>query len=93
MIVIARADHEGLQQSTPAERATIAELWINRDWNLYAKWMATPHKDWAADGLKASDHDFARNAVVNATRDRRQPDGAAVAQGLRCGTRRHPIRS
>jgi hypothetical protein len=69
VIVIARADHEGLQQSTPAERATIAELWINRDWNLYAKWMATPHKDWAADGLKASDHDFARNAVVNATRD------------------------
>ena len=42
VIAIARADHEGLQQSTPAERATIAELWINRDWNLYAKWMATP---------------------------------------------------
>ena len=69
VIVFARPDHEGLQQSTAAERATIAELWINRDWSLYAKWMATPHKDWAADGLKASDHDFARNAVVNATRD------------------------
>ncbi|HEY3813311.1 MAG TPA: hypothetical protein VGL66_08785 [Caulobacteraceae bacterium] len=69
VIVFARPDHEGLQESTPAERATIAELWINRDWSLYAKWMATPHKDWAADGLKPADHDFARNAVVNATRD------------------------
>ncbi len=69
VIVFARADHEGLQQSTAAERATIAELWINRDWSLYAKWMATPHKDWTADGLKPADHDFARNAVVNATRD------------------------
>jgi hypothetical protein len=31
--------------------------------------MATPHKAWTADGLKPADHDFARNAVVNATRD------------------------
>jgi hypothetical protein len=69
VIVFARPDREGLQQSTSAERATIAELWINRDWNLYARWMATPHKDWTADGLKPSDHDFARNAVVNASRD------------------------
>jgi hypothetical protein len=69
VIVFARPDHEGLQESTPAERATIAELWINRDWNLYARWMATSHKDWTADGLKPADHDFARNAVVNATRD------------------------
>ena len=69
VIVFARPDHEGLQESTPAERATIAELWISRDWSLYAKWMATPHKDWTADGLKPADHDFARNAVVNATRD------------------------
>ena len=84
VIVFARPDHEGLQESTPAERATIAELWINRDWNLYAKWMATPHKDWTADGLKPADHDFARNAVVNATRDyvNQMAPAAERARGL-----------
>ena len=69
VIVFARADREGLGQSTAPERATIAELWINRDWNLYARWMATSHKDWTADGLKTADRDMARTAVVNASRD------------------------
>jgi hypothetical protein len=69
VIVFARPDHEGLSQSTAAERATIAELWVNRDWTLYSRWMATTHKDWTASDLKAADHDFARTAVVNASRD------------------------
>jgi hypothetical protein len=69
VLVFARSDHEGLPQSSAVERATIAELWINRDWDLYARWMATPHKDWTAQGIKPADHDFARTAVVNATRD------------------------
>ncbi|HWE44414.1 MAG TPA: hypothetical protein VG407_00180 [Caulobacteraceae bacterium] len=69
VIVFARADHEGLQESTAAERATVAELWINRDWNLYARWMATSHKDWTASDLKPAEHDWARTAVVNSTHD------------------------
>jgi hypothetical protein len=69
VIVFARADREGLQQSTPIERATVAELWINRDWNLFAKWMSTPRRDWTAEGIKPAEKDWARRAVVNSTRD------------------------
>ncbi len=69
VIVFARPDHEGLSQSTAAERATIAEIWIDRDWELYRRWMSTSHKDWTASDLKPADRDFARTAVVNASRD------------------------
>lgn len=69
VIVFARADRQGQPQSTQAERATVAELWINRDWGLYGRWMATPRREWAAPGLKFADTDWARRAVVNATRD------------------------
>jgi hypothetical protein len=69
VIIFARPDREGLSQSTPTERATVAELWINRDWDLYARWMATPHREWTAEGIRPADKDFARTAVVNATRD------------------------
>jgi hypothetical protein len=69
VIVFARADREGLQQSTPIERATVAELWINRDWNLFAKWMSTPRRDWSAEGIKPAEKDWARRAVVASTRD------------------------
>src|SRR5262245_51835628 len=34
LIVFARPDREGLAQSTAAERATVAELWLTRDWAL-----------------------------------------------------------
>ncbi|MDQ3124891.1 MAG: hypothetical protein M3Q74_04725, partial [Pseudomonadota bacterium] len=37
-ILFARPDREGLAQSTAAERATIAELWLTRDWTLYQRW-------------------------------------------------------
>ena len=46
VIAYARPDREGQTQSTAAERATVAELWINRDWNLYLKWMAAPRQTW-----------------------------------------------
>lgn len=68
VIVFARPDREGASQSTAAERATVAELWINRDWTLFLNWMATPRQDWTAPGLKPADGDIARTAVVDASR-------------------------
>lgn len=69
IIVFARADREGLAQSTAAERATVAELWLSRDWDLYARWTATPSRDWTALGVPAADGNLARSAVVLAGRD------------------------
>ena len=67
-IVFARPDREGLALSTAAERATIAELWLTRDWGLYQRWMATPARNWTAAGLPPSDGNLARGAVVEAGR-------------------------
>lgn len=68
VIVFARPDREGASQSTAAERATVAELWINRDWNLLLQWMATPRKEWTAPEVRPADGDIARTAVVDASR-------------------------
>lgn len=68
VVVFARPDLEGLQQSTPQERATIAELWLTRDWSLYQRWTATPARSWTAAGIPASDGNLARSAVVEASR-------------------------
>ncbi len=68
IIVFARADREGLAQSTAAERATVAELWLSRDWDLYARWTATPVRYWTAVGVPAADGNLARSAVVLAGR-------------------------
>lgn len=67
-IVFARADREGQVQSTPAERATVAELWLSRDWSLYQRWTATPSRNWTAAGIPAADGNLARSAVVEASR-------------------------
>lgn len=67
-IVFARADREGQVQSTPAERATVAELWLSRDWSLYERWTATPSRNWTAAGIPAADGNLARSAVVEASR-------------------------
>ena len=67
-IVFARADREGQVQSTPAERATVAELWLSRDWSLYQRWTATPSRNWTAAGIPAADGNLARSAVVDASR-------------------------
>lgn len=69
VIVFARPDREGLAQSTPAERATVAEIWLNRDWPLYERWIATAPGNWTAAGIPAADGDLARGAVVTAGRD------------------------
>ena len=67
-IVFARPDREGQVQSTPAERATVAELWLSRDWSLYQRWTATPARDWTAAGIPVADGNLARTAVVDASR-------------------------
>ena len=68
VILFARADREGLVQSTAPERATIAELWLTRDWSLYQRWTATPAGAWTAVGIPAADGNLARSAVVDASR-------------------------
>ena len=69
VIVFARADNQGLSQSTPAERSTVAELWITRNWDFYQAWEQSSDSMWKADGLIVADNDMARGAVVGASRD------------------------
>jgi hypothetical protein len=69
VIVFARPDREGLAQSTAAERATVAEIWLSRDWSLYERWTATPSRNWTAAGIPGADGNLARGAVVEAGRD------------------------
>lgn len=69
VIEFARRDRNGLEQSTAAERATVAELWINRSWALMRRWDAKPVEAWTAQGIPPADGDIARTAVVNAGRD------------------------
>lgn len=72
VVVIARPDREGLAQSTAAERATVAEIWLTRDWTLYQRWTATPSRNWTAAGIPPSDGNLARSAVVEAGREFQQ---------------------
>ena len=69
VIMIARPDLNGLPKSTPGERSTVAELWVNRSWSLYQKWAAAPADNWPAQGIAPADGDVARSAVVEAGRD------------------------
>jgi hypothetical protein len=68
IIVFARPDREGLPLSTAAERATVAELWLTRDYTLYERWTATPVRNWTAAGIPAADGSLARSSVVEAGR-------------------------
>jgi len=68
VIEIARADMNGVPNSTPAERATVAELWLNRSWKLMEAWEAVPADAWTAPGLPPADGDMARTAVIEAGR-------------------------
>ena len=67
VIVIARADRNGQSLSTPAERATVAELWLTRSWKLFQQWSLAP-QSWTAPGIAPADGDAARTAVVEASR-------------------------
>jgi hypothetical protein len=68
VIAIARPDVNGQAKSTPAERTTVAELWVNRDFGLYERWTAAPSAVWTAPGLPPADGDVARTAVIEAGR-------------------------
>lgn len=84
IIVFARPDREGMTQSTAAERATVAELWLTRDWTLYQRWTATPSNNWTAAGIPAADGSLARGAVVEAGREFiEQLTEALSGEGLR----------
>lgn len=39
--------------STPEERAGVAELWANRSWATWERWMAAPPAAWTADGIRS----------------------------------------
>jgi len=68
VILIARRDQNGLARSTPAERATVAQLWLNRDWKLLEAWESVPPQAWKAAGVPPADGDLARTAVVDGGR-------------------------
>jgi hypothetical protein len=69
VIEIARRDVNGLPKSTPIERATVAQLWLTRDWKLAQAWEAVPADAWKAPGIPPADGDLARTAVVESGRN------------------------
>jgi len=76
VIVVAPRDLNGMVRSTPAEQATVAQLWLGRDWALLERWLAAPAGTWTGAGLPAVQGDMARMAVVEAGRstvDRLEP--------------------
>jgi hypothetical protein len=68
VIEIARRDLNGAVQSTPAERATVAQLWLTHDWKLLQAWEAAPAEAWKGPGIRPADGDMARTAVIEAGR-------------------------
>jgi hypothetical protein len=68
VIEIARGEYNGIAKSTPAERATVAELWANRRWALLEQWEAVPPDAWTAPGIPPADGDAGRTAIVEAGR-------------------------
>jgi hypothetical protein len=68
VIMIARPNVNGQALSTPAERATVAELWTNRSWKLFQQWSLASPQTWTAPAIAPADGDAARTAVVEAGR-------------------------
>jgi hypothetical protein len=68
VIMIAQRDINGQSRSTPAERSTVAQIWLGRDWSLLERWYATPSANWTAAGIPPADNDMARMAVVESGR-------------------------
>jgi hypothetical protein len=70
-ILYARPDGEnGKQRSKPGERAMVAELWKNRDYNLYKSWYDTDPDTFYATGdlPPPADGDPQRMAYVETSR-------------------------
>lgn len=68
LVVVARPDVNGQVRSTPAERATVAELWTNRSWKLFQQWSLAAPGAWTAAGIPPADGDAARTAVIEVGR-------------------------
>jgi hypothetical protein len=68
VIEIARRDVNGLAKSTSVERATVAQLWLTRDWKLLQAWQSVPIDAWKAPGVPPADGDLARTSVVEGGR-------------------------
>lgn len=54
--------------SDAPERAGVAELWANRSWATYERWMAAPPAAWRAEGLPSGDAVPERAALVEKSR-------------------------
>lgn len=71
-IVYARADSaDGKPRSKPGERAMVAEIWKNRDYNLWVRWHETdPDTFYKTEDLPPSaDSDPDRKALVEKSRE------------------------
>ena len=68
VIMIARPDKNGVERSTPAERATVAELWANRKWPLHEAWSEVNPDLWKAAGVPPADGDSGRTALIQSFR-------------------------
>lgn len=68
IVPFAPADIEGKVKTTPSERSTIAEIWLNRSYPLYRQWRAATEESWMPT-FRPADGDLARSAVVEASRD------------------------
>jgi hypothetical protein len=76
VIMVARPDAQGQPQSTADERSTVAELWVNKSWALFQRWMKASPQTWTPTGIASADNDVARSAVVEvgrATADKLTP--------------------
>ncbi len=76
MVLVARRDDNGQPRSTPAERATVAELWANRSLDLLKAWQAARPEAWTAEGILPADGDATRTSIVEIGRalvDQLQP--------------------
>ena len=62
VIVVAPAVIDAKTASSPEDRATVAEFWLNRDWNLYRRWRERSPATMA--GEAPADGNAARTAVV-----------------------------
>lgn len=68
VIMVARRDENGQAISTPAERATVVQVWLTHDWKLLQAWEGAPAGAWTANGIASPDDDMARGAVLEAGR-------------------------